>query len=115
MSNDYVLTEIWRARPSWLALAKEDRREFFDTKINAFLGSMVQAGAEIVACALNENKGGERIDYTYMAVWKVPDEEFVTRLESGAAELGFLDYFEQVNFSGAILAPPQLNVAMVEA
>ena len=113
MANDYVLTEIWKARPSWGALSREERQRFFDTKINGFLGSMVSEGAEIVACAVNENAGSERIEYTCMAIWKVPDAAFASRIETGAAALGFLDYFEQVNFSGSVLTPPQLNAAMI--
>ena len=78
-----------------------------------FLGQMVGEGAEILACAINENGGPEAMDHRYMAIWKVADREFAEKIESGARSLGFLDYFEQVNFSGAIITPDVMNGDML--
>lgn len=110
----YILTEIWKARPSWEALSKQDRVEFFERKIGPLLGEMVQAGAEILCCAINDNEGSERIDYDYMAVWKMPGRELSNRLESAAKAAGFLDYFEQVNISGHPITPDALNGHMID-
>jgi Family of unknown function (DUF6616) len=110
----YILTEIWNARPSWLALPVEARALFFETKIGPLLGSLVGEGAEILACAVNDNTGGERMDYRFMAVWRLPDKGFSDRLEAAAKEAGFLDYFEQVNFSGDCITPDVLNAHMIE-
>ena len=116
MSEDagYILTEIWNAKPSWLALPTDARVEFFETKIGPLLGSLVGLGAEILACAVNDNTGSERMDFQYMAVWKLPDKAFSDRLEAAAKEAGFLEYFEQVNFSGNSIPPDVLNAHMVE-
>lgn len=111
--NNYVLTEIWKARESWIALSKAERETFLNEKINPFLGQMVGEGAEILGCALNDNSGDERIAYDYMAIWRVPSKEFSEKIEKGAKELGFLDYFEQVNFSGTLISPPELNNSML--
>jgi hypothetical protein len=35
------------------------------------------------------------------------------RLEAGAKEMGFLDYFDQVNFSGSAITPDALNGDMI--
>ena len=48
-----------------------------------------------------------------MAVWKFPDKAASDRLEAGAKAMGFLDYFEQVNFSGTAIAPDVLNGDMI--
>ncbi len=109
----YILTEIWKARPSWLAISMDERRVFFDEKVHPFLGAMIEDGAEILGCAINDNAGSERIDYSYMAVWKLPDKAFSERLEAGARDLGFLHYFDQVNFSGRMIPPPSLNNHMI--
>jgi len=45
--NGYILTEIWRARPAWLALPIEDRRRYFDETVGPLLGGLVDKGAEI--------------------------------------------------------------------
>ncbi len=116
MSGDagYILTEIWNAKQSWLALPTETRVEFFETKIGPLLGSLVGDGAEILACAVNDNTGGERMDYRFMAIWRLPNKAFSDRLEAAAKKAGFLEYFDQVNFSGNSIAPDALNAHMIE-
>ena len=112
-SAGYILTEIWNARPSWLALSADERRRFFEEKVAPFISQMMEGGAEVLGCAINDNTGTERIDYRYMAVWRLPDKASSERLEAGAKELGFLDYFDQANFSGSMIPPPVLNDDMI--
>lgn len=116
MTDDagYILTEVWNAKPSWLALPAEARVEFFETKVGPLLSSLVGEGAEILACAINDNTGSERMDYRFMAVWRLPDKAFSDRLEAAAKEAGFLEYFDQVNFSGSPIPPAVLNAHMIE-
>ena len=61
--SDYILTEIWNAKPSWLALSTNERRRFFEEKIGPFIVSLVGRGAELLGCAINDNTGAERMDY----------------------------------------------------
>jgi hypothetical protein len=110
----YILTEIWNARQSWLALSPDERQRFFEEKIGPFIGSMVESGAEILGCAINNNDGAERIDYQYMAIWRLPDKAFSDRLEAGAKERGFLEYFDQANFSGVAISAPVMNADMIK-
>ncbi len=110
----YILTEIWNARPSWAALPPDERLRFFEEKVGPLLMGLIDEGAEILACAINDNTGSERIDYRYMAVWRVPDKAFGDRLEAAAKAAGFLDYFEQVNFSGNAITPDALNGDMLQ-
>lgn len=112
--SGYILTEIWKASPSWLALSLKERQQFFQERIGPLIMSLVEQGAEFLGCAINDNTGPERMDYRYMAVWKLPDKAFSDRLEAGAKEAGFLDYFEQVNFSGRIIAPDVMNADMIQ-
>ncbi len=74
---------------------------------------MLAAGAEILGCAINDNDSSERIDYRYMAVWKIPSKSFSEQLESSTKKIGFLDYFEQANFSGQLIPPPVMNNDMI--
>ena len=109
----YILTEIWRAKPSWLELSDDMRKSYFDDKINPLLMEVLSKGAEILGCAVNDNSGDERIDYQFMAIWKFPNKKASEQLEKAAKDAGFLDYFEQVNFSGNLIPPPALNEAMM--
>lgn len=111
--NGYVLTEIWKARPSWLALSAQVRVQFFEQKVGPLLGDLIEQGAEVLACAVNDNTGTERIDFQYMAVWKLPSKAFSEQLEAAAKAAGFLEYFDQVNFSGNLITPDALNADMI--
>ncbi len=113
-NGGYILTEVWNPRPSWLALSKEARQRFFDESVHPFIGRMIEQGAEFLGCAINDNAGSERIEYRYMAVWRLPDKAFSERLEAGARDIGFLAYFDQANFSGTMIPPPMMNGDMVE-
>lgn len=112
--SGYILTELWKARPSWLVLSSGERQQFFNEKIGPLLMGLIDQGAEFLACAVNDNTGQERMDYQYMAVWKLPDKAFSDRLEAAAKEAGFLDYFEQVNFSGGLITPDVMNADMIK-
>ena len=111
--NAYILTEIWKAKPAWLALSPQARGEFFEQKIGPLIGAIVGRGAEILGCALNNNTGPDRMDYDYMAVWKMPNKGLSDELENAARDAGFNQYFEQVNFSGNLIAPDVMNADMV--
>lgn len=112
--RSYILTEIWSAKPEWRNLPQQSRQDFFENKVGPFIQQMVEQGAQIIACAINDNDGPERSPHTYMAIWDLPDKAFSDRLEQGAKALGFLDYFEQTNFSGSIIPPPEMNAHMIK-
>ncbi len=112
-NSDYILTEIWNAKPSWFALNPEERSTFFNEKISPLLMGTLEKGAEIIACAINDNTGEERMNYQFMAIWKFTNKNNSDQLEKAAKEAGFLKYFDQVYFSGNIIPPPALNEAMI--
>lgn len=111
--NEYILTEIWKAKPSWYKLSAEERTEFFNNNINPVLMGTLENGAKILGTAVNNNTGTEKMDYQFMAVWTFPDKESSDQLEKAAKDAGFLKYFDQVNFSGNIIPPPALNEQMI--
>jgi hypothetical protein len=96
-----------------LDLSASERRAFFDSKINPLLMGMMEKGAEILGCAVNDNTGNERMDYQFMAVWKLPNKAFSDQLEEAAKKAGFLDYFDQFNFIGTLIPLPVLNESIV--
>ena len=112
--SGYILTEIWNPKPAWLTLPADERVRFFEERIGPLLMSLIGEGAEILACAINDNTGSERMGFRYMAVWRLPDKAFSQRLEAAAKEAGFLEYFDQVNFSGTCITPEVMNADMIQ-
>ena len=50
----------------------------------------------------------------YMAVWKIPDERVVHKLEEAVAEGGWHECFEQVNSWGTLNGPDEVIGDMVQ-
>ncbi|MEM6319030.1 MAG: DUF6616 family protein [Bacteroidota bacterium] len=112
-NNKYLLTEIWRAKASWKALSETERQKYLTEKMMPLLMQMMEKGAEIIGAAVNENTSDEKMDYEYKAVWQLPDKSLSDQLEKGVKEVGFYDYFEQVNFSGHAIGAEQLIGHMI--
>lgn len=113
-NNKYLLTEIWKPKASWLALGEDERQNYLNEKMGPLLFHMMNKGAEILGVAINENTTAEKIDYVYKAVWQLPNKEMSEELEKGVKEVGFFEYFEQVNFSGKPISPQELIGHMIK-
>ncbi len=102
----HLYVELWKARPQWLALSADERKQYFD-KIGTEIQKLIEAGVEIVGFAINDDETPHRGDYRYLAVWKMPSLEQVRMLEASVQRAGRHDYFEQVNARGELIPPPQ--------
>ena len=49
-----------------------------------------------------------------MAVWKIPDESVVPKLEEAVTQAGWYEYFEQVNSWGTLADPDGVIGDMVQ-
>ena len=49
----YLYVELWKARPVWLTLGKDERERFFGT-VGQEIGNQIGAGCELVAVARND-------------------------------------------------------------
>ena len=66
--NSYILTEIWKAKPTWYQLSTQERTEFFQNKIKPVLMNAMGSGADIIGTAVNTKNGKEKMDYQFIAV-----------------------------------------------
>ena len=112
-NTKYLLTEIWKPKASWVALSEGERQNYLNEKMGPLLMQMMNKGAELIGAAINENTTAEKLDYVYKAVWKLPNKELSEELEKGVKEVGFYEYFEQVNFSGKPISAEELIKHMI--
>jgi len=49
-----------------------------------------------------------------MAVWNIPDESVVHKLDEAVAQAGWHDYFEQVNAWGNLTGPDEVIGDMIQ-
>ncbi len=108
----HLYIELWKARPTWLALPAGERKQFFD-KVGSEIQKLTEAGVEIVGFAINDADTPHGSDYRYLAVWKMPRLEHVEMLERSVEQAGWHTYFEQINARGALIPPSQAIEDMV--
>jgi hypothetical protein len=99
----YLYVELWKARPEWYALAKEERTEYM-AQVGPSLQQLVDEGIELLGFGLNETETPHRADYKYVAIWRIPEKKLVIRLESVVNEAGWHDYFDQANVRGWVIS-----------
>ena len=83
----HLYVELWKARPKWLALPAEKRKQYFD-KVGSEIQKLTDAGVEIVGFAINDGDTPHRCDSRYLAVWKLPSLEQVEMLETMPRKVG---------------------------
>ena len=98
----YLYVELWRARPAWLELSKEQRKSWMDRTLAA-LQKQLESGVEPIGFASNDEDTPRPAGYDFYAAWKMPSKEVAQRFEGFVEEVGWHDYFEQVNARGPIM------------
>ena len=109
----YLYLELWKPRQRWLDLDAEGRKAFVDG-IGPAIGTLADAGVELIGFAFNDDEIDQRADYTYIAAWQMPDQDRALQLEKTVTDYGFHDYFEQINARGAITAPESVLAHMAQ-
>lgn len=101
----YLYVELWNVTQDWMDLSKDERRDFFE-KAKSRMQGLLEAGVENIGWAMNDEHTPYRSDYRYIAVWKIPSEEYIKKLESAVEEAGWHKYFSQQNSRGKIMTVP---------
>lgn len=98
----YLYVELWKARPAWLDLSREERKSWLD-KVLGGLQEQLQSGVEVIGFALNDEDTPNSAGYDIFAAWKMPSKEIAQQFENFVENAGWHNYFEQVNARGKML------------
>jgi hypothetical protein len=98
----YLYVELWKARPTWLALSHDERKQWMD-KTLAGLQEQLSSGVEPVGFASNDKDTLHSASYTLFAAWKMLNKQIAEQFENFVEQAGWHEYFEQVNARGEML------------
>ncbi len=98
----YLYVELWKARPAWLELSKEERKLWFD-KLLGSLQEQLQSGIEPLGFAQNDEDTPLSAGFDFIGAWKMPNKEIAEQFERFIEEAGWHNYFEQVNARGQMM------------
>jgi hypothetical protein len=95
----HYLTELYTARPTWLALSENERQQFF-AAIGAAMPALSALGVEVITVGKVDQSKLHSASQTFFAVWRCPDHTTLEALVSGIAQSGWHDYFDTINAAG---------------
>lgn len=107
------LIELCRAKPQWLALARQDRATFL-SQVGPLMEKMKAGGVEVSAWGYNEIETPHRAPYDFFAVFKFPDRPSLQRYMKTFESVGWYDYFEQVNVVGRVATADEVVGQLVQ-
>ena len=110
----YLYVETWNAKPAWLELSKDDRLAFIGSVQN-LLGNLVSEDLQLLGCVITEDDTVQHGGYQYVAIWNASDRNQVRKIEEGTRDIGWHDYFDQVNHGSDASGPEAVLQHMLEA
>jgi hypothetical protein len=99
----YLYVEMWKPRPEWEALSREQRQEYLQQMATG-IEKMMVSGVELIGFAANDEGVPDEADCRYIAVWKMPNLGHVHMLEKAVKTEGWGNFFEIGNARGRLLS-----------
>ena len=110
----YLYVELWKARPTWLALSREQRRSWMD-ELLAGLQEQLQSGVEVLGFAASDADTPLSAGYDFFAAWRMTSKAAAERFERFVEGAGWHEYFEQVNARGPVMGTEEFVSSHVGA
>lgn len=95
----YYLTELYSAKPAWLALPDAARHAFFAT-IGEGMPPLMALGIEPIAMGKIDPSPLHSAPHQFFAIWRLPDAAALATLLNGIAATGWHEYFDTINAAG---------------
>ena len=105
--------ELWKAKPAWIDLSQEEKRKYTNS-LGPAIQQLIDNGVQIVSWGFNEATAFNRIGYDYFAVWSFPDTVSALNFQQMVIDVGWYDYFDQVNAMGTASNPQEVIGRMLE-
>lgn len=93
-----VMTELYRRKPSWTALAPAARRQFLQDLV-ARLAPVLETGASAIAIGAAD-ANAEATNYRFFALWHLRDEASSHDMLRITQASGWYDYFDTLTMVG---------------
>jgi hypothetical protein len=97
----YLYVELWKARPEWNDLPREQREEFLSRVVNS-IHRMQTLDVELVGFSLCDEETPHHDNFRYIAVWKMPNLGHVHMLEKAVQNEGWANFFDIINARGPL-------------
>ena len=96
----YLYVELWKPRPDWENLAREQREEFLSQVVQG-VNRMQELDVKLLGFSICDQDTPHHSDFRYIAVWQMPNLGHVHMLESAVKKEGWENFFDIINARGA--------------
>jgi hypothetical protein len=100
-NNMHTIIELWTPTDTFLALAVEERKTFFNA-LGTNIERLEEAGVSSMGWGRIEPIANS-VGYDWFAVWRAPDLMAATEFLDGVAASGWYGYFHQEVVLGELL------------
>jgi hypothetical protein len=107
----YTLLEIWRPRPEWYALPKQ-QKEKFCARGREVLGEILGKDAKVLG--IYKIRAASSDGWDVMGYWDMPSFDLAQELAEKIDKMGWNRYFEQINFVGTATTPDEYLKSLLD-
>jgi len=101
-----IFIELWNPGEKWKEMSAEEQKRFISELIAKLEDLDGQGGIELMGWGSQIGVVDRKLPYELFALWQVPDEAELGRLQAGLRDAGWYDYVDQVNVAGDLLPSP---------
>jgi hypothetical protein len=106
-----IFIELWNPSEKWNAMTPDEQKMFIGELIRKLEALDGPGGIQLTGWGSQIGAVDHKLPYQLFALWQVPDEAGLAKLEAGLADAGWYEYVDQVNVAGYLLpSPTQLPV-----
>jgi len=101
-----IFIELWNTNDKWDALTPDEQNTLVYDLVKSLEDLDGPGGIDMVGWGMQVEKVDHKLPYQLFAIWKVPDEKQLARVQRALHRAGWYDYVNQVNVAGRLLKSP---------
>lgn len=106
-----IFIELWNPGDKWNAMTPDEQKKFIGELIKKLEDLDGPGGIQLMGWGSQIGAVDHKLPYQLFALWQVPDEVELARLQAALQDAGWYEYVDQVNVAGNLLpSPTQLPI-----
>lgn len=101
-----VFVELWNTTEKFDALTPEEQNTLVYDLVKSLEDLDGAGGIKMLGWGMQSKKVDRQLPYQLFAIWKVPDEKQLARVQRALKRAGWYEYVNQVNVAGLLLKSP---------
>lgn len=102
----FIFIELWNTKPTWDALPPGEQQAFVKKLIKGIEDLDGPGGIEMLGWGAQFPGLDFPLPYKLFAIWRVPSEPDLARVQAALRAANWYDYVDQVNVAGQLLPSP---------